>query len=138
MNEVFLVTDTHPLLWYLEGPKRKLSKKALKAFESAEHGMGTHIYVPMPAVWEISLLLRKTNRITTKVSFEELVLNNFFFKSSSIADLLIEDITLAHSLTFMNDPFDALIVATAQRMELPLITADGVITNAKPCKIVWD
>ena len=138
MSELFLVTDTHPLLWYLAGQRRKLSKKAFTALEAAEYGEGTKIWVPMPAVWEISLLLRKTKRLTPKVSFEELVLNNFNFKGLSIADLQLEDIINAHSLTFMNDPFDALIVATAQRMGLPLITADGVITNTKPCKIVWD
>jgi TonB family protein len=48
------------------------------------------------------------------------------------------DIIRAHVLSFTADPFDALIVASAQRMELPLITADELITTSKVCPVFWD
>lgn len=137
MSEQFLVTDTHPLIWYLAKADRKLPKKVLAAFKSAEEGTGTHIWVPSAVAWELSQLMRKTDRIMLTVPFEELIRENFFFKSSTLTELQPDDLVIAHGLSFNRDPFDALIVATAMRLELPLMTADGEITDSGNCSIFW-
>jgi PIN domain nuclease of toxin-antitoxin system len=137
MSNSFLVTDTHPLIWYLAKHDKKLPKRVFAAFKSAQDGTGVHIRVPAAVAWEISLLMRKTNRITTPASFEELIAEDFFFKSMTVTDLTAEDLVIAHSLTFNRDPFDSLIVATARRLELPLITADEQITESNACGIFW-
>lgn len=137
MSDRFLITDTHPLLWYMGNRLSKLPKKVLAAFNSAKTGSGTYIWVPAVVVWEISLLMKKTNRFKL-ASLEELLRENFFSQSISVTDLQAEDILNAHSLNFNKDPFDALIVGTAQRMEIPLITEDSDITDAHPCAIFWD
>jgi len=137
VNDQFLVTDTHPLIWYLGKQKSKLPKRVFAAFESAREGLGTHVWVPYAVAWEISLLMRKTSRITALGSFEELIRENFYFASMTLTEVQPDDLIIAHSLTFSRDPFDALIVATAQRMELPLMTADKDITDSNACKIFW-
>lgn len=137
MNDTFLVTDTHPLVWYLSKQDKKLPKRVLAAFLSAEEGSGTHIWVPAAVAWEFSQLSRKTDRIKLTVPFEELIRENFHFKNLTIAELQPDDQIIANGLSFNRDPFDALIVATALRLELPLITADGEITDSKTCEIFW-
>ena len=137
MSEQFLVTDTHPLIWYLANEDRKLPKKVMAAFKAAEEGSGTHIWVPSAVAWELSQLMRKTDRIKLTTSFEELVRESFFFKSLTLTELQPEDLIIAHSLNFNRDPFDSLIVATASRLGLPLITADGDITDSNTCDVFW-
>ena len=137
MSNRFLVTDTHPLVWYIARQDSKLPKKVLAAFKSAQEGTGTHIWVPAAVGWEISVLMRKTKRIDSLGSFEELIRENFFFQNMTLTELLPDDLIIAHSLSFNKDPFDSLIVATAQRMELPLITTDCDITESGECEIFW-
>jgi PIN domain nuclease of toxin-antitoxin system len=133
----FLVTDTHPLIWYLGKQTSKLPKKVFSAFELAREGLGTHVWVPYAVAWEISQLMRKTDRIMAVGSFEELLRENFYFKSMTLIDLQPDDLIIAHSLVFNRDPFDSLIVATAKRLQLPLITGDGEITDSNTCEVFW-
>jgi PIN domain nuclease of toxin-antitoxin system len=137
VSQQFFVTDTHPLIWYLAKQDRKLPKKVLAAFRSAREGSGTHIWVPAAVAWEISMLMRKTNRLIAFSSFEELIQENFYFKSVTLTELQPEDLVIAHSLNFNRDPFDSLIAATARRLELPLMTADVEITDSNSCRIFW-
>ncbi len=138
MREKFFVTDTHPLIWYLAKQDTKLPRKVFAAFKSAEEGTGGHIWVPSAVAWEISQLMRKTNRLSAIGSFEELIAESFYFKSMTLAELQPDDLVLAHQLNFSRDPFDSLIVATAQRMDLPLMTADSDITDSNACKVFWE
>jgi PIN domain nuclease of toxin-antitoxin system len=138
VTERFFLTDTHPLIWYITDQQSRLTKKVRAAFEQAERGDGSFIWIPAASLWELSLLLRKTQRFEMVASFEELVADRFYSKSIAILDLQTEDIMRAHALAFNKDPFDALIVATAQRTALPLITADNEIHDADICQVYWD
>lgn len=138
VREQFLVTDTHPLIWYMAKQDAKLPKKVLTAFKSAQLGEGTHIWVPAAVAWELSVLMRKTTRITALGSYQELVQENFFFKSMTISEMQAEDLVIAHTLQFNRDPFDALIVATAKKLDLPLITADNEILDSGECRVFWN
>jgi PIN domain nuclease of toxin-antitoxin system len=55
----------------------------------------------------------------------------------TLTELQPDDLIIGHSLNFNRDPFDRLVVAAALRLALPLITADGDITDAKPFEISW-
>lgn len=138
MSTKYFVTDTHPLIWYLEKESKRLSRKVLNAFQSAEEGGDVHIWVPAPVAWEISLLFRKKKRIILKESFEDLVLENFYFKNLTITELFLDDIVLANSYNFHDDPFDNLIVATAVRLGRPLLTADEKIKSSGLCSVFWN
>jgi PIN domain nuclease of toxin-antitoxin system len=43
----------------------------------------------------------------------------------------------ADELRFTRDPFDALICATARRLDLPLITSDGDIRPSGAVRVLW-
>lgn len=138
MSTKYFVTDTHPLIWYMEEETKKLPRRVLAAFQSAKEGGDTHIWVPGAVVWEISLLLRKGNKVSIKTSFEELITEQFYFSNLSVTDILIDDVVLAHSCNFHEDPFDNLIVATAVRLDKPLLTADEKIRSSGLCSTFWN
>ena len=52
-------------------------------------------------------------------------------------DLTREQVFEADELRFSRDPFDALIVAAARALELPLITRDAEIVESKAVKAIW-
>ena len=52
-------------------------------------------------------------------------------------DLTADQVDLADLLPFTRDPFDALVVAAAQSMSLPLITRDGTIRDSGAVAVVW-
>jgi PIN domain nuclease of toxin-antitoxin system len=127
------VTDTHALLYHAGG--RGLGPKAAALFHAAEDRRAV-VYVPMAVLWEVTLLARagKINlRRTPRAFFVDLFTNVAY----QPYDLTREQIFAADELRFNRDPFDALIVAAAQALELPLITRDAEIVAAKALKTIW-
>jgi PIN domain nuclease of toxin-antitoxin system len=127
------VTDTHALLYHAGG--RALGPKAAGLFQAAENRRAV-IYVPMAVVWEVALLARagKINlRRTPRAFFLDLFTNVAY----QPYDLTREQVFEADELRFNRDPFDALIVAAARALELPLITRDADILESKSVKAVW-
>ncbi|MGH7831685.1 MAG: hypothetical protein ACREP8_16085, partial [Candidatus Binatia bacterium] len=50
-----LATDTHSLVYYVSGQKRKLGRRAIAVFERVERGLDT-LLIPFTALEEIMLL----------------------------------------------------------------------------------
>ena len=127
------VTDTHPLLYHAAG--RGLGPKAAAIFKAAE-ARGAQIYVPMAVIWEMTLLARAGRinlRRTTRGFFADLFTNPAY----QPLDLTIEQVFAADEFRFNRDPFDALIVAAANDLELPLITRDTEIEISGAVKTIW-
>lgn len=127
------VTDTHALLFHAAG--RGLGSKAGALYRAAEQRQAL-IYVPMAVIWEVTLLARagKINlRRTTRAFFTDLFTNAAY----QPFDLTPEQVFTADELRFNRDPFDALIVAAAQALELPLITRDTDIAESAAVKTIW-
>lgn len=131
-----LITDTHPLVWYITAHFKKLPAKVKQAFDDAVEGRCA-IFVPAIVLWELSLLI-KAGTVRPSVSLEEYVQQHFFAKAISILDLEIADILLSHQLRFSRDVFDVLIVAMALRADCPLITAERIIHDQAPCELFWN
>jgi len=131
-----LVTDTHPLVWYITAQFTKLPIKVRRAFDDAVDGRCA-IFIPAIVIWELSLLI-KAGTVSTSVTLEEYVQERFYAKAISILDLETEDILRSHELTFTRDPFDVLIVAMTLRVSCPLITGDGTIHDERPCELFWN
>ncbi len=128
------VTDTHPLIWYAADTHRQLSREALRVFNAALRSESL-IYVPVFVLWEIAMLL-KIGRISLREPYpvwaESLISQHGFA-------LPPQDITVlskAYSYPFA-DPFDSVITATAQVLELPLITKDTAISDSRFVEIYW-
>lgn len=128
------VTDTHALLLHIAGG-RALGAKAAAHFRAAQDGLSV-VYVPMAVLMEVTLLVR-AGRIdlnqTPEAFFRELFLNPAF----QAFELSPAQVFAADAWRFNRDPWDALIVAAAQVLGLPLITRDTVIAASKSVKVLW-
>lgn len=137
MSNGLYVTDTHPLVYYFCGRQNKLGKKALKVFEDAAQGGTTSIFVSPIVLWEFSNLLR-AGKIKLKISLAEWIEKLFAYRNFNEVIFDIECVKTIQQLELHSDPFDRAIVATAMRMDLPLITNDQLIHQHKLCKVLWD
>lgn len=104
-------------------------------FRAAEAGQ-VLIYVPMAVLIEVTLLYRAGRgrlRVPPATFFSTLFLNPAY----QALDLSSEQIFASDDLRFTRDPYDALIVAAAQVLRLPLITRDTAIAASKSVKVIW-
>jgi len=128
------VTDTHPLILHAAGSGR-LGRRAIAFFSRCERRQAI-LYVPVPVVWECSLLSRvaKINlRRSVRSFFDDLFSNPAY----QPVDLSPDHVFLADETRFNRDPFDGLIVAVARTLHLPLISRDSEIIDAGTVKVIW-
>jgi PIN domain nuclease of toxin-antitoxin system len=128
------VTDTHPLVFHAAGSGR-LGTRAARIFERCEAREAV-VYVPAAVIWECSLLVRARRidlRRSVRAFFDDLFSNPAFLPLDATAGqvFVADDLPLAH------DPFDALIVAAARSLDLPLITRDAAIRESGTIPVVW-
>jgi PIN domain nuclease of toxin-antitoxin system len=129
------VTDSHPLVFHAAGSGR-LGPRAAAIYERCEAGTAI-LYVPAAVIWECSLLARvgRINlRRTVRAFFDDLFSNPAY----QPLDCTSEHVFAADELPqFNRDPFDALIVASAQIAGLPLVTRDEAIRSSGAVRVVW-
>ena len=128
------VTDTHALVFHAAGGG-KLGPRASSFFDRCEQREAI-LYVPTVVMWECSLLARVSRinlRRTVRAFFDDLFSNPTY----QPLDITSEHVFRADELRFTRDPFDALICAAAQVMELPLITRDAQIRGSGTVKVLW-
>ena len=128
------VTDTHPLLFHAVGGRR-LGRRAARLFAAAEARHAV-IYVPTAAMWEMSLLAR-VGRIDLRRSLRQFFADLFTNPAYRALDLIVEDVYLASDARPNDDPFDALICASARRLSLPLLTRDADIADSGLVRVIW-
>ena len=129
------VTDTHPLIFHAAGGGR-LGQRAAAFYERCETGAAI-LYVPAAVMWECSLLAR-AGRINLRRSVRTFFDDLFSNPAYQPLDLTPEQVLRADELPrFNRDPFDALIVATAQIAGLALVTRDGDIRESGAVRVVW-
>jgi PIN domain nuclease of toxin-antitoxin system len=88
------------------------------------------------AIWESSLLTR-AGRVTLRRSVLAFFDDLFSNPAYQPLDLTPEHVYVADDLRFTRDPFDALIVASAQIAGLPLVTRDGPIRESGAVAVLW-
>ena len=94
------------------------------------------MYVPVVVIWECSLLARAV-RINLHRSVEAFFADLFSNSAFQPVDLTPAHVVQADALRFTRAPFDALIVATAQDLGLPLVTRDADIRESGAVRILW-
>lgn len=129
------VTDTHALLWYLNGNHRFLSPKAVSVFDETRNG-NSAIYVPSIVLLEIAILNTK-GRIKLNEPFGRWADKLEKLDGLSVCELNNSIISLSVGYSFNDDIFGKVIVATASVMDLPLITKDVAITESNLVEIYW-
>ena len=128
------VTDTHALIFHAAGGG-KLGPKARAMFDACERQQAI-VYVPVVVIWECSLLARAV-RINLHRSVEAFFADLFSNSAFQPVDLTPAHVVQADALRFTRAPFDALIVATAQDLGLPLVTRDADIRESGAVRILW-
>ena len=130
-----IVIDTHTLLWWVSGDK-SLSKAAEKIIN--ETLIDNEIIISSISVWEISMLIEK-GRLVLSMDIE-----NWINEVSAIEGVrfMPVDNEIAIKSTklpgeFHKDPADRIIVATARKLAVPLVTIDEKITTYLHVKTIW-
>lgn len=129
------VTDTHPLVWYINGDFSKISEKVRRVFEQSETAE-TVIYVPAVVLWEVAIL-EKLGRVRLNDRLDRWAKNVMSVDGLEPAPLEIESIHLGVGYGVHGDPFDNIIVATASCLGHPLITKDVTITQSNLVEVYW-
>lgn len=129
-----VVTDTHPLLFHA-ARSGKLSARAAALFERCDRREAI-TYVPAAVIWETSFLAR-VGKVDLGRSVEAFFEDLFSNPAYQPLDLTAGHVYAADELRFTRDPFDALIVAAAQLVGLPLVTRDGPIRESGTVAVWW-
>lgn len=126
-----LLLDTHAIIWALQDDAR-LGKNARVAIEQL---MGKAVISDI-SLLEISMLINRSKKIKIAGST-----SSFLTQVTSIFDVKAIDSEIADDATSMKlgnaDPFDRVIVATARRFGLSLLTKDKVIKNSRLIPTIW-
>ena len=130
-----IVLDTHALVWWVSGDP-ELSKRARIAIE--KEMIGGEIIVSSISAWEIAMLVdhgklllsMDVDRWLSTVCEIEAV--RFLFVDVEIS---LKSVTLPGK--FHKDPADRIIVATARKLGVPLITKDEKIRAYAHVKTIW-
>lgn len=121
-----LLLDTHALLWLVNG--EKLAEPAREAIRSA--ASGSMLFVSPISSWEIATLLRK-RRLALNQDAEDWFEGALKIPGTVIAELdwkvLVRSATLPGEPP--NDPADRILISTARRQLLRLITRDREILD---------
>ncbi|MCC7010014.1 MAG: type II toxin-antitoxin system VapC family toxin [Acidobacteria bacterium] len=129
-----VVTDTHALIFHASGGG-VLGPKARAHFAAAEAGRSL-VYVPAAVIWEVGLLARAV-RINLHRSVRAFFGDLFSNPAYQPLELSAAQVFDADELRFTRDPFDALIVAAARDLNLPLVTRDAAIRESGHVRVIW-
>ena len=131
-----IVLDTHVLLWWVSGSSQ-LSATAEKAIKKTL-AKGSEVLVSAISAWEVAMLIEK-GRLVLSMDVE-----NWFDEVSQIDGMRFipvdNEISIKSTVlpgTFHKDPADRMIVATARKLAVSLVTADKKIRNYEHVKTIW-
>jgi PIN domain nuclease of toxin-antitoxin system len=130
-----IVLDTHTLVWWVTGDAA-LSKKA-KSLIAREQD-GGEIIISAISAWEITMLVEK-DRLVLSMDVSSWL--------ATVAEIegvkfLPVDVEIANKSVvlpgeFHKDPADRMIVATARKLAVPVVTKDEKIQSYPHVKTIW-
>ena len=127
-----IIADTHAWVWWV-GARRLLSRKALRAFDSADE-----IGVSVISCWEVVMLVAK-RRLELDRDVETWIAQALALPRVGVLDLT-PDVALA-ATKFVGwrdgDPADRIIVATAMAHRASVVTKDRRILAFSAAQSVW-
>ncbi len=130
-----IVLDTHTLVWWVTGDPA-LSKKAKSVIEREQDG--GEIVVSAISAWEITILVEKARLVLS------MDVGSWLATVTEIEGVkfLPVDVEIASKSVllpgeFHKDPADRMIVATARKLAVPVVTKDEKIRSYPHVKTVW-
>lgn len=132
-----IVLDTHVLIWWANGDIKRLGPAARQALE--EHGtQESSLIVSAISAWEIAMLVDKS-RLFLSMDVDEWL--DQVAALPAVHFVPVDRHISVHSVRlpgeFHADPADRLIVATARRLNVPLVSGDEKIRNYPHVKTTW-
>jgi len=131
-----IVIDTHVLLWWVSGDK-SLSAKAGRTIKKCLADDG-EVIISSITVWEIAMLIEK-RRLVLSMDIENWV--NEVAQIEGVRFVPVNNEIAMKSAVlpgeFHKDPVDRIIVATARRLAVSLVTADKNIIDYEHVKTIW-
>ncbi len=131
-----IVLDTHVLLWWVSGSDA-LSAVAEKTINRTL-AQGSEVIVSAISAWEVSMLIDK-ERLILSMDVE-----SWFDEVSQIDGVRFmpvdNEIGIKSTVlpgNFYKDPAHRMIVATARKLAVPLVTADDKIRNYEHVRTIW-
>jgi PIN domain nuclease of toxin-antitoxin system len=124
------IIDTHTLLWYLGGDSQ-LSNTAKSLLEDRKN----LIFLSIASVWEIALKI-SIGKLTLPLPLQELKYR-LLEDSIELLPIDFEATIVLSALPFHHkDPFDRMIIAQTQQLNIPIIGKDEVFKNY-PITLIW-
>ena len=131
-----ILLDTHILLWWAGGNPELLSADAAAAITAAI--TGGEIAVSSISAWEIAMLVDR-GRLALSMDVaawlavvQEIEALRFIPVDHEIGVKAVELPGVFHK-----DPADRMIVATARKLGVPLVTADEKIRMYEHVRVIW-
>jgi PIN domain nuclease of toxin-antitoxin system len=131
-----IVLDTHTLLWWASGDRGQLSEAAAHAIQGALNG--GKILVSSISAWEVAMLVAK-GRVALSMDVGEWlkVVGQIEAVSFVPVDNEVAVISIQLPGEFHKDPADRIIVATARKLAVPLVTVDDKIRDYPHVQTIW-
>ncbi len=131
-----IILDTHVLVWWASGSD-SLSARASKVIQKTLT-QKREIIVSSISAWEIAMLIQK-GRLILNMDVE-----SWLSEVSQIDGVRFvpvdNEIGIKSTMLpgeFHKDPADRMIVATARKFALPIVTADEKISQYAHVKTIW-
>jgi PIN domain nuclease of toxin-antitoxin system len=130
-----IVLDTHTLVWWASGDPL-LSKKARTAIEREQPD--GDIIVSSISAWEIAVLVER-GKLVLSMDVGRWLSTVAQIDAVHFLPVDVEVATKSVNLPgdFHKDPADRMIVATARKLAVPLVTKDDKIRAYAHVKTIW-
>lgn len=130
-----IVLDTHVLVWWVNADPA-LSKKAKLTIE--KEMQGGEIVISSISAWEIAMLV-KHGRLILSMDVDSWLSTVAEIEAVRFLPVDVEISVKSVELPgeFHKDPVDRMIVATARKLAVPLVTKDEKIRAYSHVKTIW-
>ena len=131
-----IVLDTHALVWWANGEGEALSAGARRAIEAELDG--GRILVSSISAWELAMLVARGRMALSMDVSEWLAVVGQIDAVTFVPvdnELAVRSTQLPGE--FHKDPADRLIVATARKHAVPVVTADAKIRDYPHVRSIW-
>lgn len=131
-----IVLDTPVLLWWAAGQHERLTARALQAIEA--ESTGGPVLVSAISAWEIAMRVR-AGRLALSMDVADWLA--VVERIEPLRFVAVDNALAVNSVRlpgeFHQDPADRLVVATARRYAVPLVTADEKILAYPHVRTLW-
>jgi PIN domain nuclease of toxin-antitoxin system len=133
---VKVVADSHALVWFAQSSPQ-LSAPEAEALREAEGSDG--ITVSVATLIDLWYITQTTEAVNVR-QLSELRADNGITRGRAAlhpVDLAVTDAYTAIDRELLKDPWDRFIIATAQTLQVPLVTRDRAIQRSGLIETIW-